>query len=329
VASTPDQPITPRRKLTFGAALFGALLVGSLAALGLERLDNTVSSAEQLGELGLPLLGALPSVPGAQDQRRPPDRHVLDYPTAPFALAVGALRNELVRASAELFRWIGTDLHESLAPTYDELNRAGDQIEGVQEGSQLEFLTRTSLDAQIASDQIRNAVRIKPLVQDPRSGLANQLQMIASMIRAELPTRVYYASLGGFDTHAGQANSHANLMTQLSAAVLAFQKDLKAQANDTRVLTMTFSEFGRRVKQNGSAGTDHGTAAPMFLMGPMVRPGILGDHPSLTDLDNGDLKFNVDFRSVYSAILEDWLKADSKKILKGEFRPAKIFNKTV
>ena len=99
VASTPNQPINPRRNLTFGAALLGALVVGSLAALGLERLDNTISSAEQLGPLGLPLLAALPSVPGARDQRRPPDRHVLDYPNAPFALAVGALRKELVRAS--------------------------------------------------------------------------------------------------------------------------------------------------------------------------------------------------------------------------------------
>lgn len=247
---------------------------------------------------------------------------------APKAM-MGEINKPVSFETADLFRWIGEDLHKSMAKPYDDINRGGEEIAGVKEGTQMEFLTRTALNAQIASDQIRNAVRIQPLVEYPRNQLGQQLQMVGSMIRAELPTRVYYVTISGFDTHAGQANTHANLMTQIGSAILAFQKDLKAQGNDGRVLTMTFSEFGRRVKQNASQGTDHGTAAPMFLAGPMVRPGVLGNHPSLTDLDQGDLKYTVDFRCVYAAILESWLKADSRQVLKGAFKPAVIFNKQV
>lgn len=247
---------------------------------------------------------------------------------APKAM-MGELNKPVSFETADLFRWIGEDLHKSLAKPYQEINREGEEIAGVKDGTQLEFLTRTALNAQIASDQIRSAVRVQPLVEYPRNPLGQQLQMVGAMIRAELPTRVYYVTISGFDTHAGQLNSHANLMTQIGSAILAFQKDLKAQGNDGRVLTMTFSEFGRRVKQNASQGTDHGTAAPMFLVGPMVRPGVLGNHPSLTDLDQGDLKFTTDFRCVYAGILESWLKADSTKVLKGSFRPAVIFGKNV
>ena len=145
------------------------------------------------------------------------------------------------------------------------------------------------------------------------------------MIRAEMPTRVYYASMGGFDTHAGQAGPHANLMRQLGDAVLAFQRDLQAQRNEARVATMVFSEFGRRVRPNASGGTDHGTAAPVFLVGPALRGGVVGNHPSLTDLDEGDLKYGIDFRSVYAGLLEDWMKAPSDKILRGKFAKPVLF----
>jgi uncharacterized protein (DUF1501 family) len=114
-------------------------------------------------------------------------------------------------------------------------------------------------------------------------------------------------------------------MGQLGGALRAFQNDLKAQGNEGRVVTMCFSEFGRRVRQNASAGTDHGTAAPLFLVGAPVRPGILGEHPSLVDLDQGDLKHTVDFRSVYAGILEDWLRAPSEKVLGGTFPKAALF----
>jgi uncharacterized protein (DUF1501 family) len=130
---------------------------------------------------------------------------------------------------------------------------------------------------------------------------------------------VDFASLGGFDTHSGQRGTHTQLLSQLGATVRAFYQDLQAQGNADRVLVMTFSEFGRRVAENASGGTDHGTAAPMFLFGKPVKPGIYGQHPSLTDLDNGDLKFTTDFRSVYATVLEKWLGADSRAVLNGAF----------
>jgi uncharacterized protein (DUF1501 family) len=111
-------------------------------------------------------------------------------------------------------------------------------------------------------------------------------------------------------------------MQMLSAGVGAFMKDLKSQGNDKKTMVMTFSEFGRRVTENASGGTDHGTAAPMFVFGSPVKGGVYGDHPSLRakDLDAGDLKFHTDFRSVYATILENWLKSDSSKILGGNFK---------
>jgi uncharacterized protein (DUF1501 family) len=139
------------------------------------------------------------------------------------------------------------------------------------------------------------------------------------MIAGGLPTRVYYVSLGGFDTHANQKQRHDKLMQDLSDGLGMFWKDIKQQGNQDRVLVMTFSEFGRRVEQNASGGTDHGAAAPMFLMGPKINPGLLGNHPSLKDLDQGDLKFNVDFRSVYATILQNWMDTPSKPILGNQF----------
>jgi len=195
--------------------------------------------------------------------------------------------------------------------------------------TQKQFLMRTALDAQVSSERIRTAVAKTPLVAYPGHGLANQLKMIGAMIRDGMPTRVYYASMGGFDTHGGQLGTHANLMRQLGESLEAFQRDLREQRNDARVTTMVFSEFGRRVKQNASGGTDHGTAAPMFLIGTNVKPGVVGRHPSLTDLDQGDLKHSIDFRSVYASVLEDWLKAPSEKVLRGRFMNAGLFKASV
>lgn len=227
--------------------------------------------------------------------------------------------------SAELFRWAGERVSKDLAPAYDRLNRRGEGQEA-REGSNADFLVRTALDAQLSSEQIRKAVA-KRTGSYPRNELGGQLQMVASMINSGLRTRVYYISYGGFDTHAGQGASqgrHANLLRALGDSLKAFYADLREQGHAERVLTMSFSEFGRRVGQNASGGTDHGTAAPMLLLGPMVRAGVLGEHPSLKNLDEGDLKFGIDFRTVYAGILESWMKADSKAILGGTYRPAGV-----
>ncbi len=225
--------------------------------------------------------------------------------------------------NAGQFRWVGGDLHPALGEQWEKMNaHAAEEIAAP--GSQAAFVRRTQLDAQLASERIRQAVARGPVTSFPGGRLANQLKMVAAMIRAELPTRVYYVGLGGFDTHAGQPGRHAQLLTEFANAVSAFYRELQALGQQQRVLTMAFSEFGRRVRQNASAGTDHGTAGPMFLFGPMVKPGLLNDHPTLTKLDDGDLIYNTDFRSVYAAILDHWLAADSAKVLGRKFQPARV-----
>ncbi len=244
---------------------------------------------------------------------------------APLAMQ-GRINKPVSFESPSLFQWTGAGIDEDIDETYERLTRSGAPV-GADPKSNAAFLMRTALDAQIASDTIRRAVDAPSAAVYPRSSLAGQLRMVGAMIRAGLKTRVYYVSMTGFDTHAGQGGPqgrHATLLDQFGSALKAFYDDLKAQENDGRVLTMVFSEFGRRVSQNASQGTDHGTAAPMFLAGPMVRPGVLGDHPSLTDLDEGDLKFTVDFRCVYAAVLEDWLKIKPRKVLGRDFRVAKV-----
>lgn len=186
--------------------------------------------------------------------------------------------------------------------------------------STLDFLQRTALDAQLSSDKILAIThKYKSTVSYPQGQLAASLNLIARMIAGGLPTRVYYASQGGFDTHAGQINTHERLMGEFNDAVSAFVADLKQQGNFDRVLLMTFSEFGRRVQENANGGTDHGAAAAMFLLGGMVKAGFVGKYPSLTDLDRGDLKFNTDFRSVYGTVLDRWLKAPSEKVVGRKF----------
>jgi len=186
--------------------------------------------------------------------------------------------------------------------------------------SAIDFLTRTALDAQLSSDRILAVARkYKSNVSYPEGRLAASLSLIARMIAGGLSTRVYYASQGGFDTHAGQANAHERLMGELDDALSAFVRDLKQQGNFDRVLLITFSEFGRRVAENANGGTDHGAAAPMVIVGGAVKPGLFGQYPSLTDLDYGDLKFNTDFRSIYGTVLDGWLHAPSQVVLGRKF----------
>ena len=194
-------------------------------------------------------------------------------------------------------------------------------------GSALDFLERTALDAQVSSDKIRSiASRVDNLATYPGSQLGNSLKLVAKLIGGGLPTRIFYVSQGGYDTHTNQANAQERLLKDLGDSVNAFVQDLKGQGNLPRVLVMTFSEFGRRVAENANGGTDHGAAAPMFVIGDKVKAGLLGQYPSLApaDLFQGDLKFNVDFRCVYAAVLESWLKTRSEPILGRRFAPLDI-----
>ncbi|MFO1477386.1 MAG: DUF1501 domain-containing protein [Verrucomicrobiota bacterium] len=195
--------------------------------------------------------------------------------------------------------------------------------------SALDFIERTALDAQVSSDRIR-AIAGRPdgAVKYPQGKLAAELKLVAKLIAGGMPTRIYYVSQGGYDTHTNQAGAHARLLRELGDSMKAFNDDLKLQGNQDRVLVMTFSEFGRRVADNASGGTDHGAAAPLFVIGPRARAGLLGVYPSLApgDLFQGDLKFTVDFRSVYGNILEAWLKTPSAPILGRAFVPLPVVN---
>jgi uncharacterized protein (DUF1501 family) len=190
------------------------------------------------------------------------------------------------------------------------------------EGSVLDFIERTALDAQLSSDKIRAiGSKIRNQAAYPNGQLANSLQLVARLIAGGLPTRIYYVSQGGYDTHTNQAVAQDRLLNELGDSLKAFLDDLKAQGHHERVMVMTFSEFGRRVQENANGGTDHGAASVMFLAGARVKAGLAGTYPSLapSDLMNGDLKYTTEFRSVYAGVLERWLKAPSAPILGRQF----------
>ncbi len=190
----------------------------------------------------------------------------------------------------------------------------------------LGFIRRSTLAAYDSSQRLEALADPKPgAVKYPEFGLAKRLELIAKIIKAGFGTRIYYTSLDGFDTHANQLGSHAALLTELSDSLTAFHNDLADADQADRVAVLTFSEFGRRVAENASAGTDHGAAAPVFVVGPVAQKGLVGDHPSLEDLDDGDLKFHTDFRRIYATLLETWLGLKAAPIVGEGFEPLPLF----
>ncbi len=194
-------------------------------------------------------------------------------------------------------------------------------------------LLDNTVDAALSSSRMLNAAHAayKPAVTYPESSLASGLRLLAELIDAgegsgPTPLRVGHVTLGGFDTHTQQAGELTPLLTGLSDALTAFWRDIEAHGHGDDVAVMTWSEFGRRVPENGQAGTDHGSATPMFLLGNRVKGGLHGDAPSLTNLDNGNLQFSVDFRSVYAGVLESWLEASAKDVLGQQFEPLDLFS---
>jgi uncharacterized protein (DUF1501 family) len=253
----------------------------------------------------------------------------------------GAIRNPGVSLSSpELYRWIhGGGDQAQAAEFFSELNQpmaaddapidggsidmpAGGKVGSLAGESNLDFLERVALDAQVSSKKILEiASKHRTSVQYDGTPIARNLNLVSRMIAGGMPTRVYYVSHGGFDTHTGQLNSHDRLLGQLDSAMKSFFTDLKQQGNDKRVVLMTFSEFGRRVSENASGGTDHGKASCMFVAGGSVKGGFYGKYPSLTELSQGDLVHTVDFRNVYADVLGAWLKAPNiGKILGGDYK---------
>jgi uncharacterized protein (DUF1501 family) len=194
----------------------------------------------------------------------------------------------------------------------------------------LEFLAATAQNATDSSDFVRRASSSyrTPVDYGIGGGLGGALQHVAALIAAGMPTRLYYVSYPGnsFDTHVHQADPHSRLLMYTADSVRAFIEDLKHLGRADDVAVMMFTEFGRRVEENGSLGTDHGTATPMFIVGKGVKGGFYGRHPSLTDLDDGNLKMTTDFRRVYATMVKEWLGYDnSEAVLKGQFETMGVF----
>ena len=185
----------------------------------------------------------------------------------------------------------------------------------------IDYLYKTMSATLSSAEYIFKQSKIHPTAQTyPNTGLGKDLKTIASLIFSDINTKVYYVSLGSFDTHVNQDNQQKRLFTELNDAVKAFTADLKSNNRFDDVLMMTFSEFGRRVSQNASNGTDHGTANNMFFVsGGLKEKGILNAMPDLADLNEGDLKHTVDFKNVYATVLSKWLGADDKLILRNKF----------
>ncbi|MDQ8193143.1 DUF1501 domain-containing protein [Coraliomargarita sp. SDUM461004] len=199
---------------------------------------------------------------------------------------------------------------------YEKLLQA-DHIEG-----NASYLQHTMMNTLVTERRVEKIIaNYKALSSYPGTKLAQSLKRVAALIHADMETRVYFVSQSGYDTHANQLRNQARLLSELSTAMSAFQKDLNAHKKDDQVLTMTFSEFGRRPAENGSGGTDHGTAAPLFVMGSKVNGGLLGKSPELVSDVKKDLEYSTDFRGVYSSVLDKWLEADSSNILGKQFEP--------
>ncbi len=239
-----------------------------------------------------------------------------------------ALRNRsnvgIALSNPDAFQWNPSGetatLVENQRAIFSRLNQPGRGG-----AASLDFLRHTAMNAVVAGDQIRALLRREDRRGAyPNTELAAQLRIVARLIAGDFPARVYYVSQGGYDTHAAQGPQHARLLGDFSAAVTAFLDDLRKEKTSDRVAVLAFSEFGRRVAENGSAGTDHGAAAPLFVLGDAVKGGLQGGRPDLADLEDGDVRHKVDFRQVYSALLANWLGTPPEKVLGRTYEPLGI-----
>ncbi len=216
-----------------------------------------------------------------------------------------------VKDPAQLFRNTREPFFKEVINSHDEhLNE-----------DNLGYLYKTMIETYSSADYIQNTSKTYQSKGDyPQGAFANQLKTVAKFINSGLKTRVYYVSLSGFDTHTGQLGQQGRLLQQYSEAMAAFLKELKSTDKLDDTLVLTFSEFGRRVEQNASNGTDHGTANNLFIFGgKLKKAGIYNDAPDLSNLENGDLKYQIDFREVYATVLDKWLDVNNAQILNKKF----------
>jgi uncharacterized protein (DUF1501 family) len=204
---------------------------------------------------------------------------------------------------------------------------AGVLYDGARAGQSpyLALIAQTARDAYHGGDVLRKkTAEFTNQATYAANGFAQQLALAAKLIGSSAGSKIVFISIGSFDTHAGQRAQQDRLLGYLGDGLLSFYQDLAAHGLDKKVLTLTFSEFGRRVSQNASNGTDHGTAMPLFVVGGGVKGGVYGEHPSLTDLDHGDLRFSTDFRAVYATVIEKWLGRNPSEVL-GQTYPTLAF----
>ena len=238
--------------------------------------------------------------------------------------AIAVLRDELPLAM------IGEHLVAPAMPSLDALALSDEHIVRIsgarrqRPGRALAHVAQASDAAILVAGRIRQIAqdsRTTPADRFPGSRLGSSLATVAALLGAGLGTRAYYVAHDGFDTHTQQAGNHAALLRDLGDSVAAFFRHLKANGQARRVLLLTFSEFGRRVRENASRGTDHGAAGPLFAVSGALKPGLIGGPPDLEDLDDGDIRAQLDFRQVYATVLERWLQVESREVLSGQFEP--------
>jgi uncharacterized protein (DUF1501 family) len=257
-----------------------------------------------------------------------PGLHIHDAFPLPRALAGGRQVVPSMARLEQFRRRLGMPQGPEAAAQIDALDRLARQDRG-EPGSLLQFVERCSLITYASS------ARLERLQQDRSTarvdypdfyGLARRLRLIAQLVKAGLSTPIYYTHLDGFDTHAGQLPQHARLLNELGSSLKAFLDDLEKSGDAERVLVLVFSEFGRRLGENGSVGTDHGTAAPVFLLGKPVKAGLHGAYPDLTHLEDGDPIHAVDFRRVYATVLDGWLGVAHRDVLGAAFEPMGVLH---
>lgn len=240
-------------------------------------------------------------------------------PDTPTAVSVGDEMPDAFLAESDLNLFCLADARGRAAPGSNALLDALRKLPASHDGN-ASFLQHTIMNTLVTEQRIVERIRAyRALAAYPESNLARSLKSVAALISSGNSTRVYYVSHTGFDTHAGQLDRHGPLLEELATSMAAFQQDLTAHGLQDQVLTMTFSEFGRRPSENRSGGTDHGTAAPLFVMGSRTKGGILGTAPSLALKPNQDLAFSTDFRGVYATVIDKWLNGDSAKALGDRF----------
>ena len=264
----------------------------------------------------------------------------VEAPEQPMAIQLGSVESMLLQ----------TDLG-STGVTFSDPNTFYTLVQGstadtdpipeTLAGDELKFMRQIAAQSIKYSDIIKTrATAGKNQVTYPSLGIGPQLKIVASLITGGLQTPIYLTTIGGFDTHANQVvtgntgtGSHANLLRYVAEGIAAFQRDMEKSGMADKVTVMTFSEFGRRVNQNGTTGTDHGTAAPLFVVGNTVRGGIIGKNPNLADLDsNGNIKYQFDYRQIYASVLQDHLglnaQLTSNILSNKEFSTLPIFKST-